>query len=182
MQLESFEDDATHMVQPDKGYEQGFADGYTQGLAAAKSEQVNLQQELIQSIADLEFNYQEVRGEIIRSLGPFFGSLSEKLFPQLIEYGFAGQIADVLTQAATADPTSKFSLSIHPDQQASVVAALDATSLNVALTTDVELSKNAAWVRYAQGAMHVDLDQLLADIRLILSAVDFIEARTENHG
>jgi flagellar biosynthesis/type III secretory pathway protein FliH len=182
MQLESFDDDAPHAAPPPEGYEQGFAAGYAEAFAAAKAEQATLQQDLVQSIADLEFKYQEVRGEITRSLGPLFATLCEKLFPQLVEHGFASQIAHILTQAAAKNPESQFNLTVHPDQRDAVALALEATPVNVTLTTDPELRSNAAWVRYAQGALHVDLDQMLDDIRLILSAVDFIETRTETHG
>ena len=182
MRLESFDEEAQHLPHPPEGYDKGFAEGYAEGIAAAKSEQSALQQELVQSIADLEFKYEEVRGELIRSLGPLFTALSERVFPHLIEEGLADQIAHVLLQAAIADPAAQFNLSVHPSQHQSVATALETAQLNVTLGSDPALTRNAAWVRYSQSAQYVDFDQMLADIRLILSTVNFIETRTEKHG
>ncbi len=182
MQLESFDDDAVQVAHTPEGYEQGFAEGYAEGLAAAKSEKAALQQEFVQNIADLEFNYHEVRGELTRSLGPLFETLTHKLFPHLVETEFAGQIGHILMRTAAQNPALQFTLAIHPDQYDAVASALEASPINVTLTTDPELTKNEAWIRCGQDAQHVDLDQMLDDIRLILSAVDFIETRTTPHG
>ncbi|SIT89093.1 hypothetical protein SAMN05421665_2871 [Yoonia rosea] len=182
VQLESFDDDTVQEAHTPEGYEQGFAEGYAEGLAAAKSVHATLQQEFVQNIADLEFKYQEVRGELTRSLGPLFDILCNKLFPHLVEEGFASQIAHILLQTAAQNPALEFTLAIHPEQYDAVTSALEASSINVALTSDPELTKNEAWVRCGQDAQHVDLDHMLNDIRLILSAVDFIEMRTTPHG
>lgn len=182
MQFESFDDDALQVAHAPEGYEQGFAEGYAEGLAAAKSEQTTLQQELVQNIADLEFKYQEVRGELTRSLAPLFDTLCRKLLPHLVEHGFAGQISQILMQAAAEHSASKFTLAIHPDQHDAVASALEASPINVMLMTDQELTRNEAWARWGQETLHVDLDQMLDDIRLILSAADFKETRTKPHG
>lgn len=182
MQLESFDDDAVQAVQSPEGYEQGFAEGFAEGLAAAKSEHATLQQEFVQNIADLEFKYQEVRGELTRSLGPLFNILCNKLFPHLVEEGFASQIAHILLQSTAQNPASQFTLVVHPDRCDAVTSALAANPFNVTLMADPELTRNAAWVRCGQDALHVDLDQMLDDIRLILSAADFLETRTTPHG
>lgn len=180
--LESFEDHMMDPARPPEGFEQGYAEGHAAGLAAAKSEQVTLQHELVQSISDLEFKYEEARGEITKSLGPLFSGLTEKLFPQLIADGFADQIAMILQQAVSQGATTGLSLSVHPDQYDAVAASLSATPINAALSADTSLSPNAAWVRHEQEILRVDFDQLLDEIRTILSAVDPIETRSDTHG
>lgn len=182
MLLESFEDPMMDPTKPPEGFEQGYADGYAEGFAAARSEQATLRHELVQSIADLEFKYEEARGEITKSLGPLFSVLTEKLFPQLLTDGFADQIVMILQQAVSRGAASDFRLSVHPDQFDAVAASLTATSTNVTLSADASLPPNAAWVRHEQETMRVDFDQLLGEIRSVLSAVEPIKTRSDTHG
>ena len=182
MLLESFEDHMTDPAKPPEGFEQGHAEGYAEGYAAARSEQATLQHALVQNIADLEFKYEEARGEIIKSLAPLFSMLTEKLFPQLLADGFADQIAMILQQVASQRATTGLCLSVHPDQYDAVSATLSATSTNAMLSVDASLPANAAWVRHEQGMLRVDFDALLDEIRTILSAVEPTETRNDTHG
>lgn len=169
-------------TKPPEGFEQGFAEGYAAGLAATKSEQATLRQELVQNIADLEFKYEEARAEITNSLAPLFYVITEKLFPQLIADGFAGQIAMILQQTVAKGANTGVSLSVHPEQYDAVAASLSATQINATLSSDPSLPPNAAWVRHEQETMRVDFDQLLGEIRSVLSAVEPREKRSDSHG
>ena len=182
LSLESFEADALASEQPDEAFENGFSEGFEAGLAAANSAQETLAQELVQAIADLEFNYDEARGEITRATGPLLRALAHKIFPHLVGTGFADQIVAVLHQATISEPQSSFILRVHPDQHGLVAAAVSSASLNVDLTADPSLQPHAAWAQSHAGALHIDCDRILEDIRSVLSSIDFIETGKEIHG
>ena len=180
--LESFENLMKDPAKLPEGFEKGYEEGFAAGISAATSTQATLQQELVQSVADLEFKYEEARGEITKSLKPLFSVITEKLFPQLIADGFADQIAMILQQTISQGVTTGFNLSVNPKQRDAIAAALSEMTTTTALSVDPSLPMNAARLRYEQGASHVDFDQLLAEIRTILSAVDVIEPRSETYG
>ncbi len=180
--LESFEGDMKDPAKLPEGFENGYEEGFAAGIAAAAETQAMLEQELVQSIADLEFKYEEARGEITRSLRPLFSVITEKLFPLLLAEGFADQIATTLQETVSQGATTGFSLSVNPKQHDAVAAVLSAMTTTVDLSVDPTLPMNAARLRHDQSALHVDFDQLLADIRIILSAVDVREPRSETHG
>ncbi len=180
--LESFETDTQKKQKPDEGYEKGFAEGYAAGLSAANSRQESLAHELVQTIADLEFKFDEARGEITQAMGPLFTALAEQVFPQCITDGFAEQIATLLQTTAAQSCPSDISLCIHPQQYDAITTALSATAISVAVTSDASLGLHAARIEHNKRTIQIDCDQLLDDIRNILSSVAFIETRNETHG
>ncbi|WP_133122553.1 FliH/SctL family protein [Yoonia maricola] len=180
--LESFESETLLDQAPDEGFEKGFTQGHAAGLAAAAAGQEALTQELVQNIADLQFKYDEARGEITRAIGPLFAALAQKVFPQCVAEGFVDQIVALLHKTASRTAERSFTLRLHPQYQEAVSAALMTAGLDVNVSTDPALSPHAAWVAYDTGAAHIDCDQLLDDIKTILSSVDFIETRSETHG
>ena len=182
VKLESFEDDALLAELPDEGFAQGFTEGHAAGLAAAKAEQAALAHELVQSIADLQFKYEEARGEMIRGMGPLFAALTEKVFPQCIAEDFADRVVALLLDKAAVHAGNGLTLRIHPQHKAAVTAACEAAEIDVAVVSDASLQPHAAWITHEAGAYHIDYDQLIDDIREILSSVDVIQPRSETHG
>lgn len=180
--FESFESDAELQDGADEGFERGFAEGYDAGLSAAKSEQTTLAKELVQNIADIAFKYDEARGELIRSMRPLFSALADKIFPQCISDGFTEQIVMILQKAGTGCPASAVTLCIHPAQHEALATALSSSPIDVALSPDPTLQPYTAVVQYDTGAIHIECDRLLDDIRAVLSSIDLIETRSETHG
>ncbi len=180
--LESFESDTPPAVTPDAGFEKGFAEGYQAGLSAAKDDQANLAHELVQTVADLEFKFDEAKGAIAQAMGPLFAALVSKVFPQLIEDGFPEQIVAVLLNTSSQSCSSEFSLCIHPSQSDAVITALSAASVGIQVSSDSALQLHEAWIHHDTGALHIDCDHLIDEIREILSSVNFIQTRSDTLG
>ncbi|EBA13851.1 FliH/SctL family protein [Roseobacter sp. CCS2] len=182
VKLESFESDSLLAEKPDEGFAQGFTEGHAAGLVAAQAAQATLTQEMVQSVADLQFKYEEARGEITQAMGPLLTTLAYKIFPQYIADGFADQIVTLLLDAATNDAAGQFTLRIHPDNHEAVSAAIASAPLDANVVADEAVQLNAAWIQYEAGTLHIDCDQLLADIKAIISSIDLIQPRSETHG
>lgn len=181
-QLESFEIASEAGNDPTAMHQESYADGYKAGLIAAKEDASVLNAELVQSLADLEFKYDEVRSEITQSLHPFLEALVENIFPQLAETSFILQLSQQLTNAANDSSTSAFILTVNPDMTAAIEAALNPSPINVAISADPNLTRNAAWVSYANHEQLIDVDQLIAEITSILAAIETPKTRNEANG
>lgn len=180
--LESFDLDDDEPTGGDAAYQEGYAEGYTAGQTAAANAQQALEGALVQAIADIEFKYEEARGEITRSLAPLFQVLVERILPHCIANGFADQIVTSLTAVMGTAETGQATVFVHPSQRLSVEAALERFSIIASVSDDPMLGQHAAWVRHCDKEIHIDQDKVLADISAVLAAVHLSQTRTQSHG
>ena len=169
VKLESFESDPELAEKADAGFAQGFVEGHAAGLAEAQATQTTLAHEFVQSVADLEFKYEEARSEITHAMGPLFSALAE-------------QIGALLLNAAAEPGGGRLALRVHPQHSDAVTAALATAAIDAHVVNAPTLQPHAAWIQHEAGALQVDCDQLLNDIKAILSSVDVIQPRSETHG
>lgn len=179
--LESFDVESDATERPSADYSRGFQEGLAAAEAATQELQATLEKELVQSISDLAFKYEEVRSEIIQSLGPLFSALAEKVFPQCLADGFADQIAALLATLAAQKTGAQFHLAVPPRHCAAVASAAANSDLEVTISEDETLGDLAALISYQEAEWHVDGDQLLRDIQSILTAAQNDETRRRSN-
>ncbi|MEJ6403202.1 hypothetical protein [Yoonia sp. 2307UL14-13] len=178
--LESFEaalNDDGHG--PD--FNQGYAEGFAAGEAAAKADGAILDDRLVQNVADLSFTYLAARMQIFKSLEPLFDAIAERLLPHCVQTGFPKQIAHMLLQNADA-ALPPATLHLHPDTVSAVVAAVKDVPLDIKIATDPHLTPHAAWIGQAGQEVRIDMDRALADIKEILAAISTAEEESEHYG
>lgn len=182
LSLEAFDADLAEDLLNNPAVQQAYDDGYAAGLAAAAQNQSAISAELVQHIADLEFSYNEARGDILRTLSPLFAQVVETLLPHCVARGFATELSAFLYQAATTDLPDAISITVHPDQRAAVAAELLDYNTDISVVEDPTLGRNAAWITQGIRESYLDLDALLSQITEILSTIDLTEPRIEAHG
>lgn len=182
LSLESFEAALTEDTGPSADYDQGYQDGLAAGTAAAEGDAQALHAAFVQAVSDIDFTYAEARGQVLEALNPLLNMIAEKILPHCVESGFASQLAVMLQDAAAADSSGTIVLHVHPDQHTAVSAALDGLPYSITVATDPALDQHAAWIRQGRTETLLDMDQLLARISDILSAVHNPENRIEPHG
>lgn len=157
---------------PTADFAAGRAEGYENGLQEAALRQDALSNELVQTIADMSFGYAEARLQLLRSLGPLFETIIERLIPETIATAFPAHIAAQLNAAAKVDTAAPLTLTVHPDQIAAVSKILP-VSMDMALTIDSDpnLSPNAAWIASPHMETALDLDGLVVDLSSTLSTL-----------
>jgi flagellar biosynthesis/type III secretory pathway protein FliH len=180
--LESFDASTVEQTGPSQSFEQGFVEGHAAGIAAAKAEQDMLRQEVVQSLADLEFKFNEARGEFIYSLAPFFEGLIEKVFPRLARDHFSEQIAAIMVQVAEKASVTKLHVKVHQSQRQAILSAVSESGIELTIEDDANLSETAALIRHEQHEILVDFDQLITEIGTVLLAVRNTDHRSEIYG
>lgn len=180
--LESFEATEVQQSGADGGFEQGFVEGHAAGIAAAHSEQSVLRKELVQSIADIEFKYNEARGEIIASLAPLFDGLVEKVFPRLVQDHFAAQIVATLAHVAEQAVVKKLQLRINPSQRDAILSAVSETGIELTFEDDESLSETSALIGSDRQEILIDFENLIHEIGTVLSTVQSYDQRTQTYG
>lgn len=168
--LESFDAAAPTETATAQAKEESYRAGFADGQTAAKAEANTLNAELVQAISDLEFKYEEVKGEVTQSLRPFLKTLATQVFPHFAQTAFLAQIVQVLQTIAQTATTGPLSLSVHPNQAGAISEAIATATLKVRVVPDAALAQNTARVAHAGEETQVDTADLIARISAILSA------------
>ena len=175
--LEPFGDEQSATSAPSPDYERGYAEGNAAARAEALEDATRLNDQLVQTVADINFTYAEARSQVMQSLRPLFQTITVKVLPHCVENGFAGQVVDALMQIAPSD-TEGLSIYVHPNQVASVKAVLG----DVSIAADPNLTDYAAWIGHDGHETLLDVDGLLARIAETLAALHTYQEDDAQHG
>lgn len=182
LSLESFDEDVVEDAPSEEAFQQGYQQGLEAGTAQAAAETAALNAELVQNIGNIDFTYAEARGELLGALTPLLTTVVEKILPHCVAEGFAGQLTNLLLEAAKQDGAAAINLHIHPSQRAGVSAALTDSPAQVTLHDDPGLTPHAAWIGHGRKETLLDVDGLLMTISETLGAIHHQIDRTKNHG
>jgi flagellar biosynthesis/type III secretory pathway protein FliH len=183
--LEAFEViDGGADAQPSEDWHDGYSAGYAEGLTASAADQSLLSAALVQAFADMRFGYHEAREHMIKALGPMFESLIHAFVPAFAQEMLTPHIAAQLAAKAIENADATVTISVAPEQQAAVAAALAKfTDLPFELHGDPALSAAQAILHSNSGEVAIDLDSLIAQTQDILSALlDFTDNKGIKHG
>lgn len=173
LRLEDFESDdkrlpAAPQVEDLPGYEAGYA----AGLATAQADQRSVDAELVQSLNDMAFGFVEAQNHVLQSTLPLFRGLIEQLIPSIIDQSFCVRLVETLQDLATKRAKAPVRLIVHPDKIDSVAALLPGVNgIEIDLHHDTEIGMHGALISQGHSEFILDLDELIAEIRRILSAV-----------
>lgn len=182
LSLESFDDEQVEDITATEAFQQGYQEGLQAGIAQTAADAAALDAAFVQSLENIDFTYTEARSQLLGSLGPLLTTIVEKVLPHCVAEGFAGQLADMLLQAAAQDANAAITLHIHPSQRSAIEAATKDAAVQISLHDDPQLDPHAAWIRQKRSETLLDVDSLLAAISETLGAIHHIENRTENYG
>lgn len=182
LSLESFEEALVEDVTESDDFQQGYQEGLQAGIAQSAADAAALSAELVQNIGNIDFTYTEARSQLLGSLAPLLTTIVEKVLPHCVAEGFAGQLADLLLQAAGEDANAAMTLHIHPSQRTAVETASQDMAGQVTIQDDPQLDMHAAWIKQERSETLLDVDNLLVTISAALGAIHHTEDRNEDHG
>lgn len=97
-----------------QGYEQGYAAGWEDAVAAQSAEQARLQAELARNLQSLSFTFEEARVHVMAALGPFLQQLVTRLLPEIARAALAPVVQETLLPLAAQASESPVILRINP--------------------------------------------------------------------
>lgn len=153
-----------------EGHAAGLAEGLARGRAAAEAASAHLSEELAQGLLEMTFAYAEAREQVLRSLGPLFALLADRLLPEMAAAALGPWIAEVLLEAAGSDSAAPLVVEVHPDRIGAVAACLP-PGWPASLRPAPDLGPNAARLVAPARESDLDLDACLAALREALSTL-----------
>ncbi|MDZ7910219.1 MAG: hypothetical protein U5N10_19655 [Gemmobacter sp.] len=97
-----------------QGYEQGYAAGWEDAVAAQSAEQARLHAELARNLQSLSFTFEEARVHVMAALGPFLQQLVTRLLPEIARAALAPVVHETLLPFAAQASESPVILRINP--------------------------------------------------------------------
>ena len=180
--LEAFDADPVDAFEmpplPNEDYLNGFAEGEAAAKEAFAQDQLTLKSELVQSVSDMAFGYEEASAQMIANLDPLFKVMLKKLLPATLSKGLNAMLYDLLISTAKIDALAPITISVHPDQLEAAKSALEDTTANLLLQSDLSLGPHAALTQSVSGESVLDLDAALSEINGVLDALPESQVRS----
>lgn len=146
-------------------YEQGYAAGWDDGVAAQSEDQTRLRADLGRSLQGLSFTYQEARTHVLRALEPLIDSVLSRLLPAAARASLVPMVIETLQPLASELADAPVSIYIHPAVRPAVASVLsDSDALPVTLVDEPMLSEGQAVLRLGEIEMRVDLDAAMTAV------------------
>ncbi len=148
-----------------KAYEQGYGAGWEDAVAAQSQDQSRLRAELAHNLQSLAFTYHEARAHVLRAVEPLFGTMLDRILPDLARQALVPRILATLRPLAAEAAGAPIRITIAPAARAAVEAALaDAPALPVEIAEEDTLGEGQAFLRLGAAETRIDLDRAVADI------------------
>lgn len=146
-------------------YEQGYAAGWDDGVAAQSEDQTRLRADLARSLQGLSFTYLEARTHVLRALEPLLEVILSRLLPVTASSALAPMVIETLRPLAAELAEAPVTLYINPAARAAVASVLSAgDALPVTLVDEPMLGEGQAVLRLGQIETRVDLDAAMVAI------------------
>jgi flagellar assembly protein FliH len=157
------------------GYDQGYAAGWEDALAAQAAEQGQVREDLARALHDLGFTFHEARAHLLRSLDPLLRALVDRVLPEIARASLGAAVVAELRDTAARLAGAPVVLEVAPGDRAAIAAALgEAPALPAELREDAALSEGQVRFRFGAEERALDLEALLGSIRALVA--DFLAA------
>lgn len=146
-------------------YEQGYAAGWDDGIAAQSEDQTRLRADLGRSLQGLSFTFHEARAHVLRAIEPLIESMLSRLLPVAARGALVPMVIETLRPLASELADAPVAIYIHPAVRPAVASVLsEGDALPVTLVDEPMLGEGQAVLRLGQIEARVDLDAALAAV------------------
>ena len=191
LRLETFSDAPATAGSPDpkaeaereeirgSAFEQGYAAGWDDALAARDTEEARLRQAVLARLSDLSFTYHEAHAHVLSAIRPLLLDMVRKVLPSVARDTLGPMIADLVMPVARDLAAAPVVITVSPVSRPHVEAVLGTElAMPVTLLDDPDLSPGQAYLRLGATETHLDLDGVVAAIAAAVAAF-FEPAMTE---
>jgi len=159
-------------------FDQGYAAGWDDALAAQDADLARLREELGRAIADLGFGYREAHRHVLLALRPLLVDMVGKVLPAIARAALAEIVLELVMPVAEAAAGRPVELAAHPAAVPVIEPVLAAQqALPVAIRPDPSLTPGQVLLRADESEQKLDLDGVIAAIGAAVTS--FFEAAAE---
>ncbi len=168
---------------PSQEWQDGHAIGLQEALAATEAESLRLKVELVQTLSDKQFGYQEAKAEILNHLTPLFEALVTGFLPRYAQATLVPMLREELMATASACLDTPITIGVAPQNIEALSDVLAETpQLPFVARSDPSLALAQATFSGGPQDQMIDLDGLLAMVQETLASLTEAAEERTNHG
>jgi flagellar assembly protein FliH len=162
-------------------YEQGYAAGWDDALAAQNSEITRLRSDLGRNLVEMSLSYRDARRHVLGTLEPLLRDMVCKVLPTIAHATLGQIILEQLNPVAESLSSGPVIVKTSPANRDSVDALLTKqTGLPIRVVAEPTLGEGQAFVKLADTEEHVDLDGMITAIAEAVTAFFRTEKDEDN--
>ncbi|MCL7466470.1 flagellar biosynthesis protein [Phaeovulum sp. NW3] len=152
-------------------FEQGYAAGWDDAIAAQDAEAAKLRAELGRNLQELAFTYHEARGHVLRALEPLLRDMATKVLPALARDNTARIVLEHLVPVAEELASAPVKVVAHPASLAQIKELLlREADFPLDFAEEPSLGEAQVYLRFRDSELRIDLDGVVEAIRAAISA------------
>jgi flagellar assembly protein FliH len=162
-------------------YEQGYAAGWDDAIAAQDSEIGHLRTDLGRNLLDMSLSYRDARRHVLAALEPLLHEMVTKVLPA-IAHRTLGQIVleelRPIAEGLSGAPVTVITAPVHRETVEAILAGAG-TDLAVTVREEPALGEGQAYLKLGASEVRIDLDGVIEAIGKAVSAFFRIETNEE---
>ncbi len=144
-------------------YEQGYAAGWDDSVAAQDSDLAQQKSEVSRALQGLAFTYEEARAHVLRGLEPLLRAIVQHALPQAARGALAGIVLDAARPVAAELSDAPVTVVVNPATRPLVEQHLaEAAPFPYRFEEEPGLAEGQVHLRLGESEARIDLDEMLA--------------------
>ena len=162
-------------------YEQGYAAGWDDAVAAQEAEVARLRTDLGRNLLEMSLSHGEARRHVLAAIEPLLREMVAKVLPSIAHQTLAPMILEALRPAAEAMSSAPVTILTAPENRDTVERLLASTGTDLAATVRSEpsLSEGQACLKIGTAETRIDLDGVIDAIGRAVGTFFHIETNEE---
>lgn len=158
-----------------QSFEEGYQAGWTDAEINFSTEQKNITDEILHTIRDLAFTYQEAQAQINRSLHPMFEKIINSLLPSIAGTALRAHVVDQLLRITESQTKGKISIRVSEMDFPMLEDLLGGAKfeLPVSLVADNTLQQHQLSISLGANECEVNLTAVCEEIIVAMQAFNF---------
>ncbi|QCO55719.1 flagellar biosynthesis protein [Pseudorhodobacter turbinis] len=164
-------------------YEQGYAAGWEDAVAAQDSERNQMAADLAHNLQSLNFTYHEARSHVLKGLEPLLMDMVGRLLPEVACAVLAPIVQESLLPMAEKAADTPIQLLFNPAARDVIEPLINHENAPpLVLVEEPTLGEGQVFLRLGDCETRVDLDGVIAEIKDALSDFFTLSTKDQNHG
>lgn len=156
---------------PSDDYLKGFEDGAAAARAIAEKQEDQLRSELVASLSDLTFGYQEARSNFAQTFRPIFTAISDQIVPAVLKETLAHHLIETLETVAAGALDGQVTILMNPQDAETFGSDLTGQIPTVAIVADATVPLGTAVIGNGSSETVFDPADLIKRIQNALGAL-----------
>lgn len=158
-----------------QSFEEGYQAGWTDAEKNNEAEQKNVTDEILHTLRDMSFTYEEALTRLNRGLHPMFEQMITTLLPQTATAALRAHVIEQLVEMAEMQANAQITLRVSETDLPMLEELINdvVLKLPVSLTTDETLLPHQLFVSIDTVEREVNLDAVCREIVAAMQAFNF---------